>query len=91
MLLMAIYIFLTTQLRFNISIDFVLDKKIKFSVLALLLPVFLRFIYKILLSEEKEGLAGKDIQGAWMFLPDGFLSIRWCISPPIWIIGDMRL
>ena len=69
-LLMAIHIFLTTQLRFNISIDFALDKKIKFSVLALLLPVFLRFIYSILLSEETQGLAGKISRGMGILSDD---------------------
>ena len=89
-LLMAIFIFLTTQLRFNMSIDFVLDKKIKFSVLALLLPVFFRFIYKILLSEETEGLAGKiskgmDILTRWIFVyPLVYIIVNW-------IIGDLRI
>lgn len=89
-LLMAIHIFLTTQLRFNLPIDFVLDKKIKFTVLSLLLPVFLRFIYKILLSQEKEGLAGKisrgmDILSRWIFIyPLVYITANW-------IIGDMRL
>ena len=89
-LLMAIHIFLTTQLRFNVSIDFVLDKKIKFTVLSLLLPVFLRFIYKILLSEETEGLAGKisrgmDILSRWIFVyPLIYVTANW-------IIGDLML
>ena len=89
-LLMAIHIFLTTQLRFYVSIDYVLDKKIKFSVLSLLLPVFLRFIYQILLSEETEGLAGKiskgmDILTRWIFIYPLVHIIA------IWIIGDLRI
>ena len=89
-LLMAIHIFLTTQLSFYVSINFVLDKKIKLSVLALLLPVFSRFIYKFLLSEETEGLAGRiskgmDILTRWIFVyPLVYITANW-------IIGDLRI
>ena len=70
---MAIFVFLTTQLRFNISLGFILDKTIKFSVLAMLLPVCMRFIYIILLLKETEGLVGKiskwmDVLTRWIFL-----------------------
>ena len=89
-LLMAVHIFLTSQLSFYISINFVLDKKIKLSVLALILPVFLRFIYMFLLSEETEGLVGRiskgmDILTRWIFVyPLVYITTNW-------IIGDLRI
>ena len=73
MLLMAIYIFLTTQLRFNIYLDHTLEKVLKYGILASLLPVSMRFLYRILLSRPAEGLVGKlsggmDTVTRWLFV-----------------------
>ena len=89
-LLMAIYIFITTQLRFVINLSHMPEKAIKYALLALLLPFAMRFFYKILLAGETNGLAGKiskgmDIFTGWFFV----YPLVYIIS--FLIIGDIRI
>ena len=89
MLLMAIYIFLTTQLRFSINSDFILDKGVKFSILAMMLPFCMRFIYIILLAKDENGPVGKlskgmDVLTKWFFIYPLIYGVV------ILITGDIR-
>ncbi len=90
LLLIAIFGFSATQMRLKLQMSFVLDKQIKFSVLAASLPFFMRFLYLVIVAPDRgtppDRLAkGMDAATRWLFVyPAVYISYNL-------IVGDMRV